>query len=372
MTTQALPLAQPKASLWSRFGDARRYLMIAIVIGALLFITVMVGRKENTIQDIVASFIATTITFATPLTLGALSGIYCERSGVVNIAIEGMMLGACFFGFIGASWFKSQGVPDQTALWLGVLVAILTGFLFAGLHAVLSIRFKVNQIISGTVINILAVGLTGYLNRQLFFQQGAAQLQSAGTLSRMPIPLLSDLPLIGGIFNQPPITYLALILVIVTQFVLFRTVWGLRTRSVGEHPRAADTVGINVYKMRYANVLLGGMIAGLAGAFFTLQSVGAFEPGMTAGRGFIALAAMIFGNWSPVGAFAAALLFASAQAFQINLQFYSASVPPELDFLKKSQIVGILPYLLTMFALTGIVGRTTAPAADGIPYEKGE
>jgi simple sugar transport system permease protein len=372
MTSQALPLAQPKASLWSRLGNARRYIMITTVILALMLIIVLVGRQENTVADIVASFIATTITFATPLTLGALSGIYCERSGVVNIAIEGMMLGACFFGFIGAGWFKSLGVPDQPALWLGIGVAMLTGFLLAALHAVLSIRFKVNQIISGTVINILAVGLTGYLNRQLFFQAGSAQLQSAGTLSRMTIPLLSDLPLIGGIFNQPPITYLALILVIVTQFVLFRTVWGLRTRAVGEHPRAADTVGINVFKMRYINVLIGGVIAGLGGAFFTLQSVGAFEPGMTAGRGFIALAAMIFGNWSPVGAFAAALLFASAQAFQINLQFYSALVPPELDFLKKSQIVGMLPYLLTMFALTGIVGRTTPPAEDGIPYEKGE
>ncbi len=372
MTTSALPMAPAKASLWSRLGNTRRYLMIASVILGLMLIIVLVGRQENTVADIVASFIATTITFATPLTLGALSGIYCERSGVVNIAIEGMMLGACFFGFIGAGWFKSLGVPDQPALWLGIGVAMLTGFLLAALHAVLSIRFKVNQIISGTVINILAVGLTGYLNRQLFFQAGAAQLQSAGTLSRVTIPLLSDLPLIGGIFNQPPITYLALILVIVTQFVLFRTVWGLRTRAVGEHPRAADTVGINVYKMRYVNVLIGGIIAGLGGAFFTLQSVGAFEPGMTAGRGFIALAAMIFGNWSPVGAFAAALLFASAQAFQINLQFYSALIPPELDFLKKSQIVGMLPYLLTMFALTGIVGRTTPPAEDGVPYEKGE
>ena len=372
MAAQTLPLTQSKPSFWARVGDARRYIMISTVILVLMSIIVLIGRVENTVGDIVASFIATTITFATPLTLGALSGIYCERAGVVNIAIEGMMLGACFFGFIGASWFKSQGLPDQAALWMGVLVAMFTGFMFAALHAVLSIRFKVNQIISGTVINILAVGLTGYLNRQLFFQQGATQLHAAGTLSRMPIPLLSDLPLIGGIFNQPPITYLALILVIVTQFVLFKTVWGLRTRSVGEHPRAADTVGINVYKMRYANVLIGGAIAGLAGAFFTLQSVGAFEPGMTAGRGFIALAAMIFGNWSPVGAFAAALLFASAQAFQINLQFYSGLVPPELDFLKKSQIVGMLPYILTMIALTGIVGRTTPPAEDGIPYEKGE
>ena len=230
-----------RPTVLSKILEARRFIFIGLIIVLLLCAITLIGASDTDPAKIIASFLATTLAVATPLTLGALSGIFCERAGVVNIAIEGMMLGACFFGFIGASWFKSQGVPDQAALWLGVVVAMFTGFLFAALHAVLSIRFKVNQIISGTVINILAVGLTGYLNRQLFFQQGAAQLQSAGTLDRMPIPLLSDLPLIGGIFNQPPITYLALILVIVTQFVLFRTVWGLRTRSVGEHPRAADT-----------------------------------------------------------------------------------------------------------------------------------
>lgn len=370
MAMQATTSAPPQESFLKRHANARRYGLIASVILGLMVITVLIGQASTSPTDIIASFIATTLTFATPLTLGALSGIYCERSGVVNIAIEGMMLGACFFGFIAAGWFKSQGLPDQAALWLGVGVSILTGLLLALLHGVLSIRFKVNQIISGTVINILAVGLTGYLNRQLFFQAGATQLTSAGTLTRIRIPILADIPLIGGIFDQQPLTYVGIILVFVTHFVLFKTVWGLRTRAVGEHPRAADTVGINVYKMRYANVLIGGIIAGLAGAFFTLQSVGAFEPLMTAGRGFIALAAMIFGNWSPFGAWAAALLFASAQAFQINLQFYSASIPPELDFLKKSQIVGMLPYILTIVAMTGIVGRTTPPAEDGIPYEK--
>src|SRR5512141_1803632 len=213
MATQALPLAQPKASLWSRLSNARRYIMIATVIGVLLLITVLIGRKENTVADIVASFIATTITFATPLTLGALSGLYCERSGVVNIAIEGMMLGSCFFGFIGAGYFKSLGLPDQTALWLGVLVAMFTGLLFAALHAVLSIRFKVNQIISGTVINILAVGLTGYLNRILFFQGNVPH--APGVLPTISIPLLSDIPIFGRIFTQQPIAIMAIVLVFV-------------------------------------------------------------------------------------------------------------------------------------------------------------
>jgi simple sugar transport system permease protein len=239
---------------------------------------------------------------------------------VVNIAIEGMMLGACFFGFIGAGWFKSMGVPDQAALWLGV-VRHADRFLVcrAARRAVHPLQGESDHQRHGD--QHPGRGLDGLPEPPTVLSTGetSRNRQHSEPLYPFRCPICS---LIGGIFNQPPITYLALILVIVTQFVLFRTVWGLRTRSVGEHPRAADTVGINVYKMRYANVLLGGMIAGLAGAFFTLQSVGAFEPGMTAGRGFIALAAMIFGNWSPVGAFAASLLFASAQAFQINLQFY--------------------------------------------------
>jgi simple sugar transport system permease protein len=171
-------------------------------------------------------------------------------------------------------------------------------------------------------------------------------------------------------FDQQPIAIAAIVLVMVTHFILFYTRWGLRTRSVGEHPRAADTVGINVYRMRYINVIIGGLMAGLAGAYFTIESVPSFEPLMTNGRGFISLAAVIFGNWAPIGAWAAALIFGAAQALQINLQFFRTSIPPQWAFLQISYVVGLLPYVLTMVILTGVVGKTTAPAADGIPYEK--
>ncbi|MEK7440798.1 MAG: ABC transporter permease [Chloroflexota bacterium] len=351
-----------------RVADLGRFGMIILLIIVLMGVVALVGAKENRVEVILASFLATLFSVATPLTLGALSGIYCERAGVVNIAIEGMMLGSAFFGFIASIYLKQAGLSDQMSLWLGVAAAILTGALFALLHAVLSITFKVDQIISGTVINILAIGITGYLNRQLFFQGNVPH--APGVLPVIHIPFLADLPVFGKIFQQQPVAVAAVLLVAITHFVLFYTPWGLHTRAVGEHPKAADTVGINVYFVRYANVLIGGMIAGLGGAYFTLESVPSFEPLMTNGRGFISLAAMIFGNWSPFGAWAATLLFGAAQAMQINLQYYSTSIPEGLDFLKKSQIVGMIPYILTMFALTGIVGRTTPPVADGQPYEK--
>jgi simple sugar transport system permease protein len=271
-----------------------------------------------------------------------------------------MMLGAAFFGWLVSIYAAAAGLPPLAALLLGVAVAVLSGVLSALLHAVLSITFKVDQIISGTVINILAVGLTGFLNRALFFQRDVPH--APGVLPTITVPLLSDLPVVGRVFQQQPIAIAAIALVVLTHWVLFYTRWGLRTRAVGENPLAADTVGIDVKKMRYANVLLGGAIAGLAGAYFTLESVPSFEPGQTAGRGFISLAAMIFGNWTPFGAWSATLLFGAAQALQINAQFFGLAVP--------SQLVGALPYILTMVVLTGVVGRTVPPAADGKAYEK--
>lgn len=301
---------------------------------------------------LVVSMLATTLQVATPLTLGALSGLFCERSGVVNIAIEGMMLAAAFFGYIAGYYTKS--------LYIGLMAAIFTGGMMALLHAVLSVSFQVDQIISGTVINILAIGITGYLNTQLFF--GAERATGAGTFPRIALPILADLPIIGRIFDQRPITFVAILLVFLAHWVMFKTRWGLRTRAVGEYPRAADTVGINVYFMRYANVLIGGLIAGLAGAYFTLESIPQFEPAMTAGRGFISLAALIFGKWTPLGAWGAALLFGMAQAIQINAQQLGVPLP--------SQIVGMFPYLLTMVVLSGVVGRSIPPAAVGRPYQK--
>jgi ABC-type uncharacterized transport system permease subunit len=210
------------------------------------------------------------------------------------------------------------------------------------------------------VINILAIGATGYFNRALF-ATGAPPGQAV--LPSWRIPLLADIPVIGRVlFDQKPITYLAIILVVVVHFVLFHTVWGLRTRAVGEHPLAADTVGVDVFRVRYLNVVVAGLLAGLGGAYFTLESVPHFEPLMTNGRGFIALAAMIFGKWTPLGAWGAALLFGVAEALPVTLQIQGINVP--------FQLVGLLPYVLTIVVLAGAIGRATPPAAIGVPYEK--
>ncbi len=355
--------------------DWRRFGIILFIISIMFGIVVLIGITQNSPFVIITSMLATTIAVATPLTLGALSGIFCERAGVVNIGIEGMMLGAAFFGWLASLYMNSIfHFSTMPSLIVGVIAAMLSGGLFALLHAVLSITFKVDQIIGGTVINILAIGVTGFLNRQLFFESGSVfggQVpHSPGVLPSIRIPLLADIPTFGRIFEQQPITVAALILVVITHFILFKTRWGLRTRAVGEHPRAAETVGINVVRTRYINVIIGGMIAGLGGAYFTLQSVSSFEPLMTNGRGFIALAAMIFGNWTPFGAWAAALVFGAAQALQINLQFFRELIPAQWAFLQNSYLVGLAPYILTMLILTGLIGKTTPPAADGQPYEK--
>jgi ABC-type uncharacterized transport system permease subunit len=355
--------------------DLRRFIFIALIIIILFSIVVLVGKAQVSPVVIIVSMIATTISVATPLTLGALSGVFCERSGVVNLGIEGMMLSAAFFGWLASIYMNTilQAAP-MVSLIFGVFISILTGAILGLLHAVLSVTFKVDQIIGGTVINILSIGITGFLNRQLFFEKGSifgGQVPHApGVLPRIHIPFLTDIPYFGDVFNQQPIAISAILLVIISSFVLFRTRWGLRTRAVGEYPRAADTLGINVYKMRYWNVIIGGCLAGLAGAYFTLESVPSFEPLMTNGRGFIALAAVIFGNWTPYGAWAAALVFGAAQALQINLQFFRELIPENLAFLQQAYVVGLVPYVLTMLILTGLIGRTTAPAADGTPYDK--
>jgi general nucleoside transport system permease protein len=304
--------------------------------------------------DILIALLAVSIVKSTPLVLGALSGTVCERSGIVNIAIEGMMLAAAFAGFAVAVLTGS--------LAAGLLAAVLAGALLALLHAVLTVRYAVDQIVCGTAINILAVGLTGFLNRQMF-TTGAPP--GAMVLPRVSLPVLGDLPVLGPIlFQHQPLTFLAIILVFVLQWALFRSRWGLRTRSVGEHPLAADTVGIEVGRLRTLNVVLGGVLAGLGGAYFTLESVPHFEPLMTNGRGFIALAAMIFGKWTPLGAWGAALLFGLTEALPVTLQIQGFQVP--------FQIVGMLPYVLTIVVVAGLVGRATAPAAVGRPYLKGQ
>jgi simple sugar transport system permease protein len=367
---------------WKRFG------FIFLIIVVLFGVVVVIGRATTPPVIIITSMLATTIAVATPLTLGALSGTFCERSGVVNIGIEGMMLSSAFFGWLGAIYmYHVFHLGIGVSIFMGVVFAVLTGALMGLLLAVLSITFKVDQIIGGTVINILAVGLTGFLNRQLFFGKGSVFggniPNSPGVLPTIHIPIKEIfLPLcntdnciqivdsINKVFDQKPIAISAILLVFFAHYVLFNTRWGLRTRAVGEHPKAADTVGINVFRMRYANVIIGGMLAGLAGAYFTIESVPSFEPLLTNGRGFISLAAMIFGNWTPIGAWTAALVFGASQALNIKLQLFRDVIPQQWAFLQQSYVVGLVPYILTMIILTGIIGRTTPPAADGVPYEK--
>jgi general nucleoside transport system permease protein len=300
-----------------------------------------------------------TLTAATPLTLGAMAGIFCERAGIINIAIEGMMLAGALTAVAFASLFDS--------LWMGLLAASLAGGLMAALHAVLSIKYKVDQIISGTVINILATGATRFLNLRLLEPAG---LSTPGSFAVISIPVLSDIPILGPIlFENQPTVFIMLVLLVVVNYVLFFTPWGLRMRACGEHPRAADTVGVHVHRMRYISVLIGGLIAGIGGAYFSLGVVGTFEDGMTRGQGFVALAAMIFGNWNPIGAFLAALLFGFADALQVKMQiigpmlpFVEVPVPPE--FLQMA------PYVLTIIVVAGVVGRVRPPAEEGKPYEK--
>lgn len=290
-------------------------------------------------------FVIATLIASTPLVLAGMGGVMSERSGVVNIALEGIMLTSAFAGYAAA--------VSTHDLWLGVLVAILAGMVIAGLHAVLSIKFVVDQIVSGTVINILAIGITGSFYRT-YIQN--ASLAGTGVLPALRLNFLPNAPFVGVI------TIIALLVIPVVHLVLFNTVFGLRTRACGEHPLAAETAGINVFFIRYSNVILSGALAGLGGAYFSLQQIGNFLPNMTGGRGFIALAAMIFGRWTPAGAFLASLLFAGADALSGRLQIYGVHVA--------YQILGMLPYLLTIVVVAGAVGRAVAPAADGKPYVK--
>jgi len=302
--------------------------------------------------EVVVGMLAIAGSRATPLVLGALSGVKSERAGVVNIAIEGTMLAGTFAGFLIGVYTGS--------LLLAVIGAVLVGALMALLNAVLSIRFLVDQIISGTVISILAVGVTGYCNRQLFMT-GAPPGQAV--LPPIRLPGLADLPVLGRIlFEHKAITFAAMLLVITVHVVLFHAAWGLRLRAVGEHPLVAETVGLSVFRMRYTAVVLAGMLAGLGGAYFTLGSVPHFEPLMTNGRGFIALAAMIFGKWTPLGSWGAALLFGVAEALPVTLQIQGINVP--------FQLVGLLPYVLTIVVLPGLIARAHPPAAIGVPYVK--
>ena len=315
----------------------------------------------------------------TPLALGALCGVMCERSGVVNIAIEGTMLASAFTGWVvgvalGPYLGTSSSLPFgiTPTLLVALAAALLVALLVSAVHAWLSITVKADQIISGTIINIAAFGVTGYLNTII----APLSPTTAGNFHAfVPPKALTDLPGIGWIvamfLNQGPIAMSVIVLVVVLQVLLFRSRWGLRTRAVGEHPRAVETAGIDVIRLRYRNVMAGGMLAGLAGAFLSMEATNQFQAGMSGGRGFIALAAMIVGRWTPIGAFGAALLFSTFLALGQVIGFNPpsgslgevvAKLPP--------QTWDALPYLVTIIILAGIVGRSIPPAADGQPYER--
>jgi len=328
-------------------------LAILLVILAILVNSTSLGDREWLRILFGISALNFTLRMAVPLILGALSGILCERSGIINIGIEGMMLAGAFAGFVAK--VATNDWPLLLSLLLGVVAALAVGGLMGLLHATLSIRYRMDQIISGTVIIILAAGFSAYL----FDRDAIAE----GKFTPIRIPILADIPVLGEVlFNNPPITYIALLLVAIVHIALFYTRWGLRTRAVGEHPRAADTMGINVNRYRYINTTIGGMLAGLAGGFLVLEAVGQFQEGMTAGRGFISLAAMIFGNWNPFGALGAAILFGYTQALQNELLLAGVTIVPR-------QFISMLPYIITIIAVSGFVGRVRAPAAEGQVYE---
>jgi general nucleoside transport system permease protein len=295
------------------------------------------------------------VTLAVPLIFGSLSGVLCERSGVVNIAIEGQLLFGAFAAAVAGSLSGSAFVGLLAAAFAGVLVSLVL--------AVFSIKYIVNQVIVGVVLNVLVSGLTGFLFSTVL-SRDSETWNSPPRLPTIEIPLLADIPVIGPIlFSQTIVGYLMYVAVIVIYVALYHTKWGLRTRAVGEHPKAADTLGVKVNATRFWNVLLGGAVAGLGGAFFTLVAVSSFGRDMTAGQGYIALAALIFGRWNPIGAFLASLLFGFATNLQFVLSILGTPVP--------NQFLAMLPYLVTIFAVAGLVGRSRAPLASGVPYVKG-
>lgn len=315
-------------------------------------------------EIITPELFASAVRLATPIALAAVGASICERSGVVNIAMEGLMLVGAFFGVTTALLSGST--------WLGVIAAVTASVVFASLHAWAAINLRSDQVISATAINILALGATGFLMETIFGHPGTTDsverlkpifsFEIGGTGTMATIWRWIDVVFL----SYTPIVYLGMFLAAFLTWALYRTRWGLRLRSLGEHPRAADTVGVNVYRGRWFAVLVSGAMAGLAGANLTLEQVGAFTEGMTNGRGFIALAAMIFGRWIPGGAYMASLLFGFADALQLKLQLFSDKIhiPPQFFLM--------LPYLITVLVLAGVVGRAVAPAADGKPYkEKG-
>ncbi|HEV2452118.1 MAG TPA: ABC transporter permease [Streptosporangiaceae bacterium] len=336
-------------------GRLGRRLVIATVLTCFLIALLCWADASSTVGPVnLVDLLQGTVTAAIPLVLGALSGVMCERSGVINIAIEGQLITGAFAAAAVASL---AGV-----LWFGLIAGSLMGGLVGALLAVFAIKYRVDQIILGVVINVLAMGMTNYLYDRVMSPYSSTW-NTGAFFTPVKIPLLASIPIIGPIlFDANIFLYITYALIIVIQVGLFSSRWGLRVRAVGEHPTAADTVGIKVLWNRYRNVILGGMVAGIGGAYLTVGDVGFFSTGMSSGFGYIGLAAMIFGRWRPLGAVAAALLFGFTRQLQDVLGLLGVPVP--------SQVLAMVPYVATIIAVAGLVGRVRAPAADGRPYIK--
>ncbi|WP_306120048.1 MULTISPECIES: ABC transporter permease [unclassified Roseitalea] len=346
----AAALAFLGARLFLRGGGrwATLFLGIGLALVVAAFLVWATAGKSFSLTGMLQA----TMVRAVPIALGGLAGVLSERVGVINIAIEGMLLAGAFTGALAGSMLGGFG---------GLVAAVAIGGLFGFILAALVVTYRMDQIIAGVVINLFVLGLTSYVSSQVFAEYRF--LNNAPVFRAYKVPILGDIPVIGPmLFNQNIFVYGAIVLVIVATYYLFYTRAGLRARSVGEYPRAADTLGINVYRTRYVNVTLAGMVAGFGGAWFTLGSVGRFDENMTGGRGFIGLAAMIFGRWHPVGALMAALVFGFADAMQQKLALLQTPIP--------SEFLAMAPYIATIIVVAGIVGRSRPPAADGKPYVK--
>jgi general nucleoside transport system permease protein len=351
------------ALLGPRYERASRAtLLVSTILFAPLVVVLALALSDSGSTNVV-QLLVESLRLGTPIALGAMAGLWCERSGVVNIGIEGMML---FGAGVGFTAYAVLGDAQDTGwLWFGIAVAVLTGGLVAALHAVVTVSFRVDQIISGVVINLLALGVTSFLRSQVIVPRGIST--GVGT-SDISVPLLSDLPVIGEqLFKNRPIFFMMFAIVALSWFVLWKTPLGLRIRSSGENPHAAETLGVNVIKIRYQAVIVGGLIAGLGGAWFSMESQGGFQDNMTNGAGFIALAALIFGRWRPWSAFAGAMLFGFTRALGTRLQILGVTIG---DFSIPSEFWQSLPYVVTIVVVAGAVGRAIPPAADGQPYER--
>jgi len=358
LVVPAAPYTYVVAALLAFFGVRQfmrgggRWSGLLLGIGLLLAVTAFLVWATAGKQFSLTGMLQATIVRSVPIALGGLVGVLCERVAVVNIGIEGMLLSGAFTGAVAGSLLG--GV-------LGLVAAIIVGGLFGLLLAALVVTYRVDQIVAGVAINLFVMGLTSYVSSQVLTEYRF--LNNAPVFRAINIPYLSDLPVIGPVlFQQNIFVYGAFILVAIATYYLFHTRSGLRARAVGEHPEAADTLGIHVYRLRYINVTIGGMVAGFGGAWFTLGSVGRFDDNMTGGRGFIGLAAMIFGRWHPVGALMAALVFGFADSLQQKLAILNTPIP--------SEFLAMAPYIATIVLVAGLIGRARPPAADGKPYIK--